>query len=192
MDSFDIYIRKERVRPYRLLAILILLVNLVFFVMYFVQTWKGWASLQPVAVALLVAIICRLIGARWWKRLPQTLLGTTLVFVLVLQVLIGFWWVAVTLLLLTALYQIAMRELVVRVFATHIEYPSFPVRRIQWPELNNLILRDGLLTVDFRNNRVAQLEALPGTWTETVFNQFCREQLRHHAASTGAASNKSA
>lgn len=188
MDHFDIYIRKERVRPYRVLAMLILAVNLAFFALYLVNTWQGWQSLQPVGISICVAGVCWLVGRYASPWFPQTLIGATLVFVLLLHIWLGFWWVAIALLLLTALYRIAMRELVVRVFSTHIEYPSFPVRRIQWPELNNLILRDGLLTVDFRNNRVAQLEALPGTWTEPVFNQFCREQLRNHASSGGAAS----
>jgi len=60
-------------------------------------------------------------------------------------------------------------------------------RRHAWPELQNVVLRDGLLTLDFRDNRLFQryvddhadddYEA-----GEDEFNGFCRERIRRHAA----------
>lgn len=54
-------------------------------------------------------------------------------------------------------------------------------RRVKWSDLNNVILRDGLLTIDFKNNRLIQRELADDEdeddADEDEFNAFCREQL---------------
>ena len=54
-------------------------------------------------------------------------------------------------------------------------------RRFRWSDLNNIVLRDGLLTVDFKNNRLIQREIVDDEdeddADEEEFNAFCREQL---------------
>jgi len=61
-----------------------------------------------------------------------------------------------------------------------INYTSFPVRAIQWNELNNVILKDGILTIDFRNNKIVQAEIddVSNTINEKEFNDFCSQQLK--------------
>lgn len=62
-------------------------------------------------------------------------------------------------------------------------------RKIQWSELNNVVLRDGLLTIDFKNDRLIQketddLEDDDYDGDEDEFNVFCQQQLqrRQHPA----------
>lgn len=54
-------------------------------------------------------------------------------------------------------------------------------RRFHWSDLNNIVLRDGLLTIDFKNNRLIQREIVDDEdeddADEDEFNAFCREQL---------------
>jgi len=45
-------------------------------------------------------------------------------------------------------------------------------RRYHWSDFSNIILKDGLLTLDFRNNKVFQREILEGV-DEGVFNEYC-------------------
>jgi len=50
---------------------------------------------------------------------------------------------------------------------------------VGWNQLNNVILRNDLLTVDFKNNKILQLEVLdniPGI-KEDEINGFCRSRL---------------
>ena len=35
---------------------------------------------------------------------------------------------------------------------------DFPVKRYEWNEFNNIVLKDGLLTLDFTNNKIYQKE----------------------------------
>lgn len=52
-------------------------------------------------------------------------------------------------------------------------------KRHAWSELQHLVLKDGLLSIDFRNNRLVQLliETDQTTVDEKNFNEFCRQQL---------------
>lgn len=52
--------------------------------------------------------------------------------------------------------------------------------KIKWPELQSVILKDGLLTLDFKNNRVIQKEVLDDDEPdaeEDEFNDYCRGRL---------------
>jgi len=56
-------------------------------------------------------------------------------------------------------------------------------RIVEWDLLSNLIKRDDLLTLDFKNNRLLQVQVINSDdIPEKEFNQFCQQQL--------AASNK--
>jgi hypothetical protein len=56
---------------------------------------------------------------------------------------------------------------------------TFSQRLIGWNQLNNVILRDDLLTLDFKNNKVMQLEVLDETGLVTAeeMNAFFKSRL---------------
>jgi hypothetical protein len=56
---------------------------------------------------------------------------------------------------------------------------TFSERLIGWNQLNNVILRDDLLTLDFKNNKVMQLEVLDETGLVTTeeMNAFFKSRL---------------
>jgi hypothetical protein len=55
-------------------------------------------------------------------------------------------------------------------------------KRYSWSQLTNVMLRDGLLTMDFANNYLLQREVEDDEdeddASEEEFNQFCRQQLK--------------
>jgi hypothetical protein len=67
-----------------------------------------------------------------------------------------------------------------RIDITGITLPTtFSERLIGWNQLNNVILRDDLLTLDFKNNKILQLEVLDETGVVTAeeMNQFFKSRL---------------
>jgi hypothetical protein len=55
-------------------------------------------------------------------------------------------------------------------------------RTYQWNQLQQVIIKDGLLTLDFKNNRLWQQPIDSTTSTaEKAFNVFCQTQLQQHA-----------
>ncbi|KAF0241717.1 MAG: hypothetical protein FD136_1412 [Chitinophagaceae bacterium] len=59
---------------------------------------------------------------------------------------------------------------------------SFPKKRYSWNEVSNIILKDGLLTVDFKNNQLIQkmVDAEVSIQTEKEFNAFVAEQVKNN------------
>jgi hypothetical protein len=54
-------------------------------------------------------------------------------------------------------------------------------KRFSWQELNNVILKDGMLTLDFKNNHIIQKETVDEDEPdadEDEFNAFCRFHLQ--------------
>lgn len=57
---------------------------------------------------------------------------------------------------------------------------TFFKKKIYWNALNAVILKDGILTLDFRNNKLFQKEVLEDEEPdadEDEFNEYCRERL---------------
>ena len=57
----------------------------------------------------------------------------------------------------------------------------FPKKNIEWSQLNNVILKDGILTIDFKNNRLLQEIVLikDKDFNEADFNNFCKWKLQN-------------
>ena len=77
------------------------------------------------------------------------------------------------------LHLIATREKIVSLTKENIRYPSFPARNISWNSLHNCMLKDGLLTIDHKNDKIIQqvIDEEKTKINETEFNEFCRIQL---------------
>ena len=74
---------------------------------------------------------------------------------------------------------LAHRKLKLTVSENKIDYPSFPRKVIEWNEITNLVLKDGLVTIDFKNNKLIQqlIDEKKMTIDEKEFNDFCKQQL---------------
>lgn len=97
----------------------------------------------------------------------------------------GPWWAGLLYLILTLLYVLAQRKLKVEIDQQQIIYPSFPKQIIRWDELNNLVLKDGLLTIDFKNDKIIQQypDLKTNPVNEQEFNEFCQQQLHQNPES---------
>lgn len=54
-------------------------------------------------------------------------------------------------------------------------------KRYKWNDFNNIVLKDGIITLDFVNNKVLQREVEDDDdddADEDEFNEYCRQQLR--------------
>lgn len=62
---------------------------------------------------------------------------------------------------------------------TGITINAFFKKHYEWSFINNVILKDGLLTIDYKNNKIFQkeLEEEITPVLEKEFNEFCRLQL---------------
>ena len=179
MQEYEIVLKNDKVKLYNRFAIFIFILNAVA-IIYFLysgygkikQSSNGFMALLLLINAVLIYIIAS------FKKKKQLAFLSLAIGISLYWILIGYWWISLIIILFFYLYSLSKRKLKVS-FADQIIYPSIPARVIQWNELNNVILKDGLLTIDFKNNKIIQqLIKHSNHVNEKEFNEFCREQLK--------------
>jgi hypothetical protein len=65
---------------------------------------------------------------------------------------------------------------------------SLPKKYYSWQDLNNVVIKDGILTIDFKNNKLIQKEIESDTSAkeEQEFNEFCVGRLNAERAMLNA------
>ena len=94
-------------------------------------------------------------------------------------------WLSVVFLLLAFLETQTKRPLEICFDRKEIMINSLIRRRYQWTDLSNVVLRDGLLTLDFADNRLLQKEVLDDDDSdaeEDEFNDWCKARLEESVA----------
>lgn len=95
-------------------------------------------------------------------------------------VLLGNIWIAFAVATVGLLQGFVKKNFEYLFTATAIELNFFPRRTIQWQDLQNVVLKDGVLTIDQKNNKIIQSEILlseSNVTDEAEFNEFCRSQF---------------
>lgn len=182
MESFSFYLKNERSRSYDRIAILVVIINVVVFAYIALST--DLRETRGKAIEGLIIITTCFIIDYLIKRLKKNkgfLFTDFLSFgIIIAWVIMGYWIAALVNFLLSTFYFIAKRKLLVTVEKEQILYPSFPVKTINWNEVSSVIIKDGLLTIDLKNNRLIQqvIDEDSRAIDENEFNQYCTEQLK--------------
>jgi hypothetical protein len=186
MPQYTITLTNDKIRLYDRFAVFMLVINaaaitaiLTLKKQTVLQQGSGLLTLLFLLAALLVYINTS------WKDKWNLFFFLAAVFTVLYWVLTGFWWAAVVSAVLAALYKYAGKIPVVTVDSNQVSYPSFPTRALPWSSLHNIVLKDGLLTIDLKNNRLIQqpVDEKITTINEQVFNEFCFQQLHKNKGS---------
>ena len=97
-------------------------------------------------------------------------------------ILIGFIWAGILVFIFALIGIFALKELKIDFNSDAIYYPSFPRKNIAWGKVSNLILKDNILTLDLKNNKLIQYtlnESENEGLDETVFNTFVQQQTKN-------------
>ena len=180
MQEYLFKLENNKSRLYDWFAIFLFLLNLVIIARFVLQS-PVFDAVQYTGLAAsgcsIIAVLYFFLDKKGMHK--KEFFVIAMLFIAAFWILTGRWWVAVLMLLLILLYIKSQRDMVIIINNDHISYPRFPVRIIEWKELNNVILKDKLLTIDFRNNRIIQ-HTVHETIGEQEFNEFCRAKLKDH------------
>ena len=60
-----------------------------------------------------------------------------------------------------------------------ITFNTLPQKEYEWKDINNLLLKEGILTVDYKNNKLFQheIESEVSPVLEREFNHYCQAKL---------------
>ncbi len=180
--QFELIIKNEKTKYYKAIRDLIAVFNLIGFIYMANETRESYhKTVYILFIVVTVLYILFVLFERFFKKFMNDK-SHRLLF---LWYSIGwsrspYWWFSLILIAFLFLDILAHRKLILTVTEKKITYPSFPVKQIEWSELTNLVLKDGLVTIDFKNNKIIQQPILNSDWDtdEEEFNEFCRKQLR--------------
>jgi hypothetical protein len=91
-----------------------------------------------------------------------------------------FQWLVFVFIILALLEYQAKYSIEIGFADNEIVFNSLFKKRYHWKQFSNIVLKDGLLTLDFTNNRILQREVEDDEdddADEDEFNQYCRNQL---------------
>jgi hypothetical protein len=176
--AFKINLKNEKLPTYNRLSKLIIFIFVVFFCYLAVFSELKHIRIKSIGTIVLL-FIC--FGLQFYFKKSKYSLGNRPFFIVILLgwITLENYWMAGITLLFDLFSMITTRSLDVYFTRSHIQYPSIPAKQIQWDELNQVILKDGLLTIDFKSNKLIQqmTDAIKTTVDEKEFNDFCRQQL---------------
>lgn len=91
-------------------------------------------------------------------------------------------WIGFIYLIMAYLEKYALLASEIGFSRDHIRFNGWPEKKYPWSAFTNVMLKDGILTMDFRNNKLFQKETDDTEdpeydGSEEEFNQFCADQL---------------
>lgn len=181
MNQFTFILKNEKIVSYKKSILAIIALNLIFFIYLSLATNDNYirnTALFAIAFTLFVFILKYFLER---KKTAFSAVFAAVAFFIFSYFKLHLFWQAIAMICILLLYLYSIRVLQVIITDKKIVYPSFPNKSIQWEMLNNLLLKDNLLTIDFKNNKLIQSEIKVENKDEIVdekeFNDFCRQQL---------------
>ena len=172
-QKFEIVLKNEKAEQYKFFAWLIIIFNMLLFGVLA-------AFSDPLAgLGGIIGFIFCFIILYALKRNHFDISRFLLLIPVPIWIIAGYYGFAVLSLFLCVLYFFSIRKKIIVFSKSGIVYPSFPQINLFWNELHHTILKDGLLTIDLRNNRLIQqlIDETKTVVNEQDFNDFCSQQL---------------
>lgn len=182
MQKIELVLKNEKRRLYDRFAIFLFVLNAIAICIFLTRANYQELSQNPfpglAGLAISLIMVGILIFDRSARRMKYSFFIASACIVLY-WLYLDYWWIALIMLLLLGLYAVSKRELKIILKDDTITYPSFPKKIFDWRQLNNVMLKDDLLTIDSKDNKIIQqlIDEEKTKVNEAEFNEFCRSQL---------------
>ena len=179
MEKYSIILPNEKAATYRYVTLFIIVINLLlsgFISFTAVDHRIRYLSLVALVVCS-VAVMILFINRRSNKKNTLPVMSSFLILA-ILWLLIGKYLLALCICCFAVIGSYTVRKLKIIFSEEGIVYPSFPKKIFLWKDISNVLLKDDMLTIDFKNNKLIQaLISKESTVAESEFNHFCKKQL---------------
>jgi len=180
--EYIIVLPNEKARTYRYVTLFILLINcLVFGFVFFntVDKHVNKISLTGTIISFL-SLILFLINF-YTKKFGAYRSEISFIILAVLWFILGKYLLALCILCFAVIGSYTNKKFKVAFTDTKIIYPSFPVKTFLWSEVSNVMMKDNVLTIDLKSNKLIQVVIENKSIEEideTSFNDFCQRNLK--------------
>ena len=171
---YTIVLPDQRVKSYRLVAIIIAILNSAAFAYAAIAEQGASMAIPLLGTALGLGTLLTLL----MRPFRDSYLRPEYIFCIlaILWIISGNVWLGIPLILFAFFGFITRRPMLLGFNDRGVSYPSFPVKHLPWDAIDFIILKDGILTIETLENRVLQFTLDPTTnsgLSETEFNSFC-------------------
>lgn len=180
MGEYRIILPNEKERTARYISVLILCINLFVFVFYIFYSSGRIFSIALAGSAVSAVALLLFFFKTGKENIRGYPFAVLFLLLAICWMIIGKYLVAVFLLAFAMIGIYALKKLQVVFRNDAVIYPSFPKKIFEWHELSNVILKDRILTIDCKNNKLIQVvidSSSAETIVENEFNEYCRKQL---------------
>lgn len=180
MEKFEIVLRNEKIKTYRRITLLLVTLNTLFFTYLMFDNVLRKTAVASVGVIILFA------GFSFYKtkKAGQPFFLSEWVFFLLMLLWIQYdnYWMVFVSMILFLLCTAATDKLTYEFSSALIKQKNFPWVKYSWDKMANIILKDTILTIDFKNNKIIQAEIENENIDEKEFNDFVKHCLsnQHH------------
>jgi hypothetical protein len=192
-QSYKFIIKDNKYESYKKYASFLFLINAIVFIIFAIRSVSISSQIILFASSFII-IIYSVYNWLYKQKKEKSYIATYLLIAIIWVSDTSFWYFSILLLLLLALQFRMESDFTISVSVQQININGFINKHYRWPDFNNIILKDDLLTLDFTTNKILQVEP---DWnksveeggielwevgegypeTEQEFNDFCRQQL---------------
>lgn len=178
--EYMVYIKNERGRYINQVSILLCLLSAAFFLAQQVKIGRQFSfcivsfSLITLGLAYNWYTAYKNQQVVYYRRL-LVIAGATWFFMPFMQ------WLGIPLVLLALIEKHSRSPLEIGITDDRVVFNTLIKKEYPWSAFSNIMLKDGLLTVDFKSNRLFQKEIADDTSAdqEAEFNDYCHNRLAH-------------
>ena len=174
MRQFEITLKNDKIKFYKFIALLLVLLNLVVFIFLLIADVHFYEA----AAALLLSgmYLMYLLYAAKKNKGIFFINGVTFFILTGCWIALQNYLIAFGCVLLGILYHLSLQKLQFVFNDNFVKKMNFPQKAYSWDKLDNVMLRDNILTIDLKNNKLIQLE-IESNINEIQFNEFAQQQL---------------
>lgn len=176
-STYQFIFKKEKKYSYYLLELLLVILHLIIFIANAIAQYPnalGWAYFGIIAVIIYLVLYFH----NYKKPFKTNILALPIFLISLYWFISGVFWMGILVFVFAIFAVISKQQKIVFINNQELLFKSFPKRSFKWNNLSNVILKDGMLTIDFKNNKIIQQLIEDSIVDESAFNLFCAEQLQ--------------
>ena len=182
MNSYNISIPDDKATVYKWITFIMLFINLLGFGFIFLNSAENnHKNLSIIGMSINNLSLVIFLLQFYTKKDFLKFYRVEIIFIInaLLWLIIGKYLLAILLIAFAVFCFYSNKKLVINFSPEGIRYPSFPSKLFLWADTEQVMLKDDILTIDLKNNKLLQF-ALDKQYTEAideaVFNEFCKVQ----------------
>lgn len=183
--AYIILLPNEKARTYWFVTLIILLINCFVFSSILIQEEVSTKHISTMGTMISYLSLIFFLVKHYTKKLAAFRTEISFLILSLCWLLLGKILFAACILCFAVIGFYTYKQFKIIFSPEKILYPSFPSKTYLWSEVNNVMIKDNVLTIDLKNNKLIQAvidKASADEIDEREFNEFCIFSQRRKGA----------